>query len=308
MTSCTTYIRGRRLRATKLDNCGRPIEGDTSVVTSRGMASVGIATNLQEGTEITVPNANGETLARVPGKPQMLGHTLTITLNQVDPELFTLLTGQELALDHDGKAVGFTTDDTISVEDVSFAFELWMGAPAGDDCDEEGSEGAFGYVLLPFVQGGVLGDLTVEDGAVSFTINSASTKTGNRWGVGHYAVVRDGAGDPALLPNPLKKTQHMLIRSTSVAPPMYHCGARPFLPAGDEAITDFTATDVALEVTFSPTPTGTDPFWVDFGDGTWDYSSTGADLVHTYEEAGTFTATMYRGIAKVDKEVTVTES
>ena len=305
---CTAYVYGRRIRVTKLDSCGRPVEGDASVVTSSGFISVAYTTNTDSGTEIKVPNAAGETIVRAPAIPKFLGHTVNLSLGNVDPELFHLMTGQEVYRDYDDKIVGFTTDEDIVASDTAFALELWMGVVDGDVCDDPNAQGAYGYVLLPFVQGGVPGDFTVENDAVKFTIQDAATKRGTRWGTGPYDIMLDDGGLPAPLPTALASSKHMLLIEVAVAPPAAQCGARPFMAYGGDPITSVVPTPTLLSVSFAVTAPSSDPFWIDFGDGEWDYSATGAPLVHAYGGAGTYDYVAYRGTSVKTGSVTVAAS
>lgn len=84
--------------------------------------------------------------------------------------------------------------------------------------------GNYGYILLPFVRNGTLRDFTVELGPTNFEIQ-AWTDNGGNWGVGPYNVIAQGAGGVASsLKTPIGTNDHMLIRSTSVAPPAAACG------------------------------------------------------------------------------------
>ena len=59
-TKCLSLVKGRRIRVTKLDSCGRPIYGDDSQVVSKGFISVAFTANTSESDEINVTNAAGE--------------------------------------------------------------------------------------------------------------------------------------------------------------------------------------------------------------------------------------------------------
>lgn len=308
-TKCASFVRGRVLRATRLDGCGRPVIGDDSVVVSKGWTSVAYTANTDEGEEINVTNAAGETCVREPAKPKFLGYTVEITFCNVDPDVFAMLTGQRTIVDDVGDVIGFTMDTAVSAGDVNFALEVWAGSPAGNACDNPGaSGGTYGYFLLPFVQGGVVGDFTIENAEVTFTVTGAATLDGNAWGRGLYPVLLDATGNPALLVDPLTKTDHLLAIITGMAPPAAHCGARPYLDPSDPALTGVTATPTLLDVVFAPTPAGSDPWWIDFGDGVWDYSDTGGDISHTYDTAGTYSFVAYRGASVFTGTVSVTEA
>lgn len=303
-TKCRNYVRGRMLRVTRLDSCGRVVYGEDSVVTSKGFVSVGYTLNVDEGEEINVPNANGERCVYDRARPTILGYTVEVAFCNVDPDLFAMMSGQRTVTNAFGDVVGFTVDTAISPADTSFALEVWAGSPSTAGC-ADGAQGVFGYLLLPFVQGGVIGDVTIENAEVTFTITNAATKDGNTWGVGPYDVVL-GIGDVASqLPDPLLATDHLYFIETGVAPPQAECGARPLLNQAGADLTSVTATPTGLSVVFAPVPSGSDPWWVDFGDETWDFEGTGANINHTYTTEGTYTFTAYRGDSVFTGTVTV---
>lgn len=292
---CFSPVRGRAMRVTRLDGCGRPIYGPDSTAVSDGFVSVSFTANTDEGEEINVTNAAGKTCVREVPCPTFLGYGVEVEFCNVDPALFAILTGQESEIDDDGFAVGFRVNSDVSACESGFALELWTGVP-GVACDESTSADAVpgGYLLLPYLQGGVFGDFTVENAAISFTITGAATKTGPGWGVGPYDVVRSG-GAIAPLTTPIASGDHLLIRYTDVAPPPAFCGTQPLLDPSEPALVSVAGVATGLSVTFSPTPGGTDPWYVEFGDGTWDYSDIGADIVHEYSAAGSYDVIAYRG-------------
>lgn len=305
-TKCISLVRGRVARFTRVDSCGRPIYGENSVVTTKGFVSIAYTANTDEGEEINVPNAAGETCILEPAVPKFLGYTAEITFCQVDPDLFALATGQRTVTDAFGDVVGFTMDTSVSAGDHFFALEVWAGAPNSGSCNTSGSTGSYGYVAMPFFQAGIVGDFTIENAEVTFTISQATTKDGNSWGVGPYDVVLGATSQPQPLWEPLSSTEHMITVITGVAPPEPECGARPLLPADDAALTSVTATPTGLSVVFAPTPSGSDPWWIDFGDGEWDYKGDGTSITHVFEAAGTYSYEAHRGKSKYEGTVTVT--
>lgn len=303
-TKCLKFVRGRAARFTRLNGCGVPVYGDTSTVTTKGIITVGWTANIEEGDEINVPNFAGETCVRDTPAPQLTGYTVEIQFCEVDPELYALATGQPVVLDAFGNVVGFDVDTTISSLDTAFALEVWAGAPA-QRC-AEGGTGSYGYFLAQYLQGGVLGDFTIENGAVTFTISGASTKEGGAWGVGPYNVTLDADAEASPLLTAIGPNVALRAMIVNLAPPEAICGARPLLDPSDLLLTSITETIDDLDVTFTAVATSADPFWVDFGDGTWDYSSDGTPLVHTYETAGTYDWTAKRGVTTLTGDVTVT--
>lgn len=285
-TKCTSYLRGRRLRLTRTDGCGRPVYGEDSSVVTKGMTTVAYTANTTESEEISVTNAAGEVCVFEPAEVTVTGYSVEISFCEVDPELFSMVTGQEVYLDAFGNAIGFTVDTQKSLEAQGFALELWMGAGAADAC-AEGGTGKYGYLALPYLKGGILGDFTVENGAVTFTITGGSTRDGNAWGVGPYSdIMLTSLSVPGPLITPLTSTQHLLLIQTDVAPPEPACGARPLLDPEETVLTSITGTEAAAyEVDFTTTPAATSPVYWDFGDGTWDYVSAPGATSHTYPTA-----------------------
>lgn len=216
-----SLIRGRRMRVTRLNGCGVPVDtaGNTSTAVTEGFISVGFTAQTTEAEEILITNASGGTCARDPGSPSFNGYQLEITFCGVQPCIFEILTGQEPVEDAAGETVGFKMNTKVDVSASAFALEIWAGVP-GVACDPGGGTGSFGYILVPFVSPGVVGDFTIENGAVNFVVNGASTKDGNAWGVGRYDVVPDLAGTGAdRLPAPLDPDDHLYVVWTSVEPP-----------------------------------------------------------------------------------------
>lgn len=213
-----SLVRGRRIRVTKTDACGDPVLGPTSVVTSEGFISVGLTANQEEGETISVTNAAGNVCILDEPSPKFLNYGVEVAFCGVNPDLIHLMTGQPLVMNAAGtEAVGFGVDTTVDLALQGFALEMWSNVPAGI-CD--GNTGvSYGYFLLPFVKGGVLGDFTIENAAINFTLTGATTKDGNEWGVGPYDVTRDETGVAGPLNEAIPATRHLHMELVTVAPP-----------------------------------------------------------------------------------------
>jgi hypothetical protein len=225
MTSqCFSLVRGRAMRVTKLDGCGQVLLGASSQVVSDGFISVALTANNEEGETISVTNAAGKICVMDEPAPEFTGYTIEVQFCGVDPELFSLMTGQPVVMDAAGNdAVGLRINSGINVNESGFALELWSNVPVAV-CDESGGA-SYGYFLVPFVKGGTLGDLTVENGAVNFTLTGARSKDGSGWGVGPYDVVRDDTSAESPLLEPIDTKDHLHLQLTTVGPPEASCGA-----------------------------------------------------------------------------------
>lgn len=277
-SQCFSLVRGRALRVTKLDGCGRVILGAGSQVSTEGFISVGFTANTEEGETISVTNAAGKVCILDEPSPSFTGYSLEVSFCGVDPELFSLMTGQKVVLNAAGTdAIGFRMNSGINLGSKGFALELWSSVPVAA-CDASGGA-SFGYFLVPFIQGGVLGDFTVENGAINFTLTGATSKDGNEWGVGPYDVVRDDDGLAGPLLEALDSKDHLHMQLTTVAPPTPTCGATALgVPAtGATAGSPGTLTPVnsyapatlaeAATVTATPNTAWTAGQYIVLGDG-----------------------------------------
>lgn len=223
-SQCFPLVRGRAMRVTRLSGCGDPVLGPTSTVSSEGFISVGLTANIEEGESIQQATASGRLCINDQPAPTFSGYTVEVQFCGVDPELFSLMSGQPVVVDADGNAVGFQVNSDVSLDDQGYALELWSSVP-GVACGESGAT-QYGYFLIPFLKGGVIGDFTIENAAINFTLSGAQSKDGNTWGVGPYDVVLDGSDAPSPLLVSLGTKNHLHMQLTSVAPPDTDtCGA-----------------------------------------------------------------------------------
>lgn len=301
-------VKGRRLRATRLDGCGRVVYGEDSQAVSKGFVSVAWQANTVDTDEVNQPNASGERCIYEAAVTEFTGYTMTAVFCEVDPELFALITGQRVYLDENGDAIGFAINTDVKPADQNYALEVWAGAPAGDACEDPNAQGEYGYFLAPWLRGGILSDYTVENGAINFTITGAVTRDGNRWGSGPYNVMMN-AGAPAPLLTPLEKNDHKLMIWVGVAPPEPFYGTRPVLDPDSTAITAVAAvvggSPMEADLTFTGATAGM-PVWVDFGDGEWDYVADGTlGSSHVYAANGTYTVRASSNGTWVTTQVTI---
>jgi hypothetical protein len=227
-TRCFTPLLGKRLRAVALDECGNvPASGAAnSMVVTNGFTTISLSAEVEDGSEIITRKADGSLCVNEMTASSFKRFTVEIEFCEVDPGLLAVTTNAEIYENYESVAAGIVVPEgTINKK---FSLELWTGL-SGEAC-APGVEEASGYMLLPFVQAGVLGDLTVDgENAVTFSMTGAYTKGGNAWGAGRFFVM-DDAGVPAVLPTPLDPLDHLLLVATDIAPPASACGLTPFMP------------------------------------------------------------------------------
>ena len=216
-THVFTPVLGKRIRVTRLDTCGRvPAPGTIeSFVVTNGFITASLSSEVEEGTEIITRRADGSLCVSEKADDSFKRFTLELTFCGVDPALKTFMTNAEPYEDWAGDLAGFTVPEGSL--NKRFALELWTGLSGG------GAEEAGGYLLLPFVQAGVLGDLEIgSENSIDFSMTGAATRGGNGWGVGPYNVLLDPTTPPAVpapLPTALSPADHLLIMDTGLAVP-----------------------------------------------------------------------------------------
>lgn len=226
-SDCFSLVQGKRMRVTRLDSCGAPVEGECSTVVSSGMISVAMTDNIEPPDEFKQKNAEGlYCYPPIRSRPLLNWIELSIQFCRVDPELFEIVTGSPLVLDDsdDPVAIGIGTDDDTYATG-RFGLEVWTNLGGAEAC-EDGER--FGYLLLPFVVEGTYGDLTIENGPINFTVNTV-TKSGNQWGVGPYDVVLDRDGNPSPLLSAIPTNRQRQLMLTRLAPPDASCGCQPLV-------------------------------------------------------------------------------
>jgi hypothetical protein len=208
-----------------LDACGTPVLSPTSVVTSKGFITVALTATINTGNAISVINANGDTCIKDDPNPEFEGYVAQIDFCGVDPDLFHIVSGMPLVTDSQAtpQNVGFRQNSDVDVSLSGFALEMWSDVP-GQVCAVAGQK-SYGYMLLPFLKGGVIGDFTVGNDAVNFSLTGAATKTGSGWGVGPFNVTRNLTNVAVPLKTAILSGDHLHLELVTVNPPTAVCGA-----------------------------------------------------------------------------------
>lgn len=223
---CYTPFKIPRVRVTKLNSCGLPITGCSTVV-SDGIISIGMTKEYEDREEFFVKNGDGVFCVTETNPPVLKWINLELTFCNVDPELVNIMTAEPLVMDDAEvpNATGYSTEEGAAA-DSNFALEGWTRlANNGGVACSGGVE--YGYVLFPWVKEGTIGDVTYENAAANFVV-SARTSSNSPWGTGPYFV--DYSDNPAgstteiALLTPIGSRQHHRMFMTRLAPPTASCG------------------------------------------------------------------------------------
>lgn len=289
---CFAPIRVPAVRVTALDACGAVSTSVCSSVASTGIITIEQTGEYNERQDFFTLNADGQPCVTDTSPPILKWINLVLTFCKVDPEMFNLMTGEPLVLDDSAspQAIGFRTREG-SVNTVNFAFEAWTRISGSNNCS--GGTLQFGYFLLPWVIEGTVGDLTLQNGLATFTVN-ARTRSSALWGSGPYNIrlVLSGAdlGEPRPLLTPIAVGDHRHIQLTTLAPPADACGCVDATPAFVIA-PGAGAAPLAVVATH---PTGlVYPIMIDWGDATaTEIDAAGPSTNHSYTVPGSYTATL----------------
>lgn len=232
-TKCFTPILGKLIRVTALDECGNvpAASAPDAFVITDGFITVNLSAEIEEGTEIMTKKASGALCVNELTNPSFKRLNVEMDFCGVNPALVSVTTNAKPYSNYDTEVAGFTVGE--GEINKRFALELWTGL-TGAACGA-GSAVSSGYLLLPFVAAGTLGDVTIDgENAVTFSLANSATKGGNAWGVGPWDVLMDATTDPMApaadaLPTALDPLDHLLMVETTVAPPVIpsDCGFQP---------------------------------------------------------------------------------
>jgi hypothetical protein len=289
-TICATPFKVPRLRATLLDECGVPVEGDCSTVVTDGTITVEIAREYEDREEFFEKNGDGVFCVKETDPPILKWINLTLTFCNVNPHLVNMIAG-ELVIQDDAtppNIIGFRNTEGAAAL-VNVAIEVWTrttGGPCGPNLTR------FGYLLFPWVIEGTIGDLTLENGNANFIL-TARTRSGSPWGVGPYTVQESAAaatlGDPLPFYQIVGDLDHEEWIWTTLDPPAADCECIP-LPL------ELAAVDSGVLTATVTLPTGVEyPVFVDWGDLSPLEEFTAGPITHVYGVAGSYDITLYPG-------------
>jgi hypothetical protein len=228
-------LKGTRLRATKINSCGRPIAGPANYLVTDGFVSVNVTPVMEDREELTQKNAEGKVCVSDTTPATRKYYNIEVELCNVNTGLITLFNGWPQITNFDDIPIGFR--DLPNVDgDFGVALEVWTGGRSEDDCpapttDEilttPGSGKKHGYLLI----GGT--EWTLSDGfnigaQVSTLKLQGISIAMPQWGKGPWNVQElDADGTPGRLLEPLDDESHFSLLRTGVTPPAATPGDQP---------------------------------------------------------------------------------
>lgn len=232
----TKVVRGKRLRATRVDRCGLPLAGPKATLVTKGFVSVKYQNVWKDASDLEQENADGELCVTDRTAPQLKWATVEAVFCDVDIELFNMFTGNKMILNYAQKPTGFVQGKTVNTE-IGVGLELWSGT-AGDDCDvplddsvleAEAPIREYGYWLAPAIVEATLGDIEIGASVATFTMTGRAVSA-PMWGKGPYDVVAQNAAQLAgRMLKPISKDEPWLMDTVTIEPPAITDGAVPLV-------------------------------------------------------------------------------
>lgn len=291
---CHSVVRAPAARVTRLDACGTVLDSACAYAVTESFTEIVLTKVNQDRQDALQLNANGDICVDKPKAPILRWYEVAITFCNVDPELFNIVSAEPLILNDAATpaAVGWCTLPN-SPESSNFALEFWTGT---EDEGCSGSSVVYGYGVLPRITQGMIGDVTVGNNVVTFTVTGI-TRGANKWGTGPYNVIihesgpNVGQADKLLVA--MNASAHKCFQWTTLAPPPGQCGCQDLTPTLAVApLTGTTAVARTATIPLGPDGLPITPGHIFWGDTMSNVVTAGTTTInHTYAAPGNYVAT-----------------
>lgn len=232
VATCEPYLQFDAVRVTKLTSCGALNDTGCSFATSEGVISLSMTAHNQDRQEYIQLNGQGNVCVNETKEAQLLWVEFELTFCNVDPDLFNIVTSEPLVVNDEAtpRSIGWDTTTDAPLNSF-FALEGWTNM-SGDQCTDGTPD--YGYFLLPFCMGAQVGDITLENANINFTVKGR-THGNSLWGTGPYNVrlgeIAPNLGVPLPLISSVGTKVHRRQFVTELPPPINVCGCQDVTPA-----------------------------------------------------------------------------
>lgn len=207
--------KGRRLRLTRLDECGAPAYGAAGSIVTEGFITVTIGREEEAGDTYTQKNAWGSLCVNEKDPDILKWANVTVEMCEIDPGVLDIITGADpIIAGSDTIGAFFGSDVPLG----GFAIEVWTKVAGVDACAAGTAE--WGYVAVVNLKNGKMsGDFKIENAPLNITLEGQGFDATSAWGITPY-------GD-----NPLKVAGGFVagkiwaVVRTDVQPPNVTLGA-----------------------------------------------------------------------------------
>ncbi|MBB3040128.1 hypothetical protein [Hoyosella altamirensis] len=221
-------VKGIRMRVTKTNFCGLPLEGPGNYTVTDGWISASLSPNMKAAEELEQTNAEGRVCVADRTPPERKWWDATLTLCNVDTCLIGMITDWPMIVDSEGNVIGFGDQSEVPT-DTAVMIEIWAGASQASDCEapenddifDAGSEitgRQFGYFAF-LLKEATLGDFEIGAQVSTFTLTGI-TGSFAQWGRSPFNPIDiDGSGTPGRYLEEPDPDQHIWVQRTPISPP-----------------------------------------------------------------------------------------
>lgn len=176
-------IKGRRMRLTRLDECGAPVIGSCSSIVTEGFIQVDVEEEVEEGQEISQKNAWGAYCVNEVDDDITKWVNVSVNLCNVDPDVLDFIVRNATPVTASTDTIGVTFGPTPAAQ--AFALEVWTKAAGQDAC--AGGTTEWGYLAVPYIKNGRLaGALTIANQVMTVPVQGKAFGAPADWGVTPY--------------------------------------------------------------------------------------------------------------------------
>lgn len=219
---CATPIKGSMLRLVKVDLCGIPVTGTSSiVVTTKGFVQVQMSPQYEDGQEFFERTADGTPCVNQKDDPVLKRMQLSVNFCEVDPIGIAMVSSATLldAVSPVVTGTGFAVSEGTPAN--RFSMEVWQQVAGSGACDATGAQ-RYIYNAWPNVGAVQFQDYTVQNGRSELQFQAETRAMSTNWGRG------PGTGTkwlPLGTPGTPPALTHWAWNITTTAPPTALCGS-----------------------------------------------------------------------------------
>lgn len=187
---CYTTVKSKIVRLTRLSECGVPIIGARSSLSTGGFVKVENKWDIEDGEKFEQQNAWGDYCVQEQDNPKIKGADVTVEFCQVDPDAYDMVSGARVVAATAGETfttVGASIGYAIGMDTIPGAFALEAWTKVGGASCGAGGDPLWVYSVWPFLKGGKPGDQTLERGTATFPQSARAQGAAAEWGDGPYA-------------------------------------------------------------------------------------------------------------------------
>jgi len=222
VSQCATPIKGTHIRVVRVDACGIPVTGATSlVVVTKGFVQVNNEPQYEDGTEFFERTADGTICVNQKDDPILKRFLCTIDFCEVNTTAFAFMaSARELTANAAG-VTGFGFAFAEGAPSNRYSLEVWQKVAGSGACDPTGAQ-RYIYNAWPNLGATKIGGYSIQNGRSTFQVISES-QPGSTTAVTGW-LNGPGTGTSWLPTSETLGTgEHWLWNVTTTAPPSPAC-------------------------------------------------------------------------------------